>query len=512
MKKNIKIFSLFLFFVCTAFILSSFSLKQSADIGNKLIIHRENDHDALWHIALISSIQRTGIPPENPVFSGHSLKNYHYFYDVILALVSKISRISIFWLYLKLAPFLLAFAFALTTYLLMKKVFNKTWDILFAVFLSIYGAGFSWAAPILFPKAGNGQSIFWLDQPIRYGINQQLLLSLILINILLILQFSKIKYKWLFSGVILGVLSSVKIYGFMVMFFSFVFAAIINFRDREFFSRVKMLSVAVIISAFIILNIQDKAGFPFIWAPGWFIRTMFEGEDRLNFATWEIHRQLFVQHDNIFRLIIHFGWGIIVFYLGNFGAKIIGIIALPYFFIKRKSLNMRQKYFFPLIFFAAITSLILPMFFIQKAVVWNSIQFMHYASISLVILFVWVVNKIVKKNFLKLMFFSFVILVSLPTNFLTLMKDLKDASYNTYDSAIINKTIKMCQTNKILILGSGLNSNSFVPAVCQRSVFFADKVQNDITFVDSSEREEIIREIEHKKTNSLKGSIYVNDL
>lgn len=506
----IKIFLLSLFVILGTLVLSSFSLKQKADLNDRIIIHQENEHDAFWHIALISSIKRTGIPPENPVFSGHLLKNYHYFNDLLLAIVSKLTGISIFWLYLRFAPFLLALLFVLTTFILMKKFFNNTFLSVFATSFSLFGAGFSWVAPLFFPKAGNHQSVFWLDQPIRYGINQQLLLSLVLINVLFILEFSKNKHKWLFSGVILGILSAVKIYGSIVMIAAFVVVSILNFKDRGIFARIKALFVAALIFALVVLNTQNKAGFPFIWAPGWFIRTMFEAEDRLNFSTWEIHRQLFVQKNNILRLIFHFGWGALIFYLGNFGVKIFGVIAFPLFLKSYKSLSAEKRYIFALLFSTIIISLLFPMFFIQKGVVWNSIQFMHYASVPLVILLVWSTNRTIKNNLFKATIFIFMLLLSLPTNFLTIMKDMKNNSYNVYDRAIINRTLKSCQTKRVLILGNKLNTNSFIPAICERSVFFADKVQNDITFVDSSEREKIIQKIENKEINLPKNSTYAN--
>ncbi len=43
-----------------------------------------NGHDAIWHLGLISELQRN-FPPQNPFFAGVPLTNYHYFFDLLLA-------------------------------------------------------------------------------------------------------------------------------------------------------------------------------------------------------------------------------------------------------------------------------------------------------------------------------------------------------------------------------------------------------------------------------------------
>ena len=46
-------------------------------------------HDGVWHLALISELKRN-LPPNHPNFFGARLINYHYLWDLILAVLSKI--------------------------------------------------------------------------------------------------------------------------------------------------------------------------------------------------------------------------------------------------------------------------------------------------------------------------------------------------------------------------------------------------------------------------------------
>lgn len=51
-------------------------------------------HDFSWHIALIEELKRQ-VPPLNPVYKAQALKDYHYFYDLLLASFHQLSGINI---------------------------------------------------------------------------------------------------------------------------------------------------------------------------------------------------------------------------------------------------------------------------------------------------------------------------------------------------------------------------------------------------------------------------------
>ena len=52
-----------------------------------------NGHDGVWHLALSESLSAGSF--ENPIFAGEALKNYHFGFDLMLALINQVTKIPI---------------------------------------------------------------------------------------------------------------------------------------------------------------------------------------------------------------------------------------------------------------------------------------------------------------------------------------------------------------------------------------------------------------------------------
>src|SRR3990172_29869 len=76
-----------------------------------------NGHDGVWHIALAESIARGSL--NMPVFAGSVLQNYHIGYDLLLALIHRITTIPIHNLYFQVFPPITAFLVGILTYKLI---------------------------------------------------------------------------------------------------------------------------------------------------------------------------------------------------------------------------------------------------------------------------------------------------------------------------------------------------------------------------------------------------------
>lgn len=72
-----------------------------------------HEHDGVWHIALIETAFRTW-PFRLPVYAGETLRNYNYFFDLVLYLLSRTGIPSVTW-YFKIQPIVwfVAFVFLL---------------------------------------------------------------------------------------------------------------------------------------------------------------------------------------------------------------------------------------------------------------------------------------------------------------------------------------------------------------------------------------------------------------
>ena len=74
-----------------------------------------NGHDGIWHIALSNSLSKGTL--ENPIFSGSLLQNYHLGFDLLLALLNKLTTIPISILYFQILPPIFALMIGLLVYL-----------------------------------------------------------------------------------------------------------------------------------------------------------------------------------------------------------------------------------------------------------------------------------------------------------------------------------------------------------------------------------------------------------
>lgn len=454
-------------------ILSSFSFYQGFNPKGDLLIYSNQTHDALWHIALMESL-KTSIPPENPVYSGETLKGYHYFTDILWNILSAITLTSSIDLYLKVSPILLALGLSLSTYWLLYKALKDKLTAFLGTILALLGSGFAYLV-------GGGQSVFWLDQPINWLSNQQLVLSIIIINIILTLILVSFKKYWLLVGVLTGLLTGIKIYGLVSILPGLTLFSFYHFLKERDIRYLGSLGLTALVSLVTLLFVGSNSKFPFIFEPLWFIKTMYEGENRLNIQEWELRRQTFLAHNNYPRLALMWGEGLLIFLFGNFGLKVLGIFGV---------LKTKPKPFYLSLFSIIITSIIFPLLFIQKGVVWNSIQFMHYAQVPLVILLISGLQILVKSQSLKITILITLILISLPTTYSTFIKTLDSKQYDVIQSQVVThiQKVKELPEDSNILLDPSLNQTSLVPALTKRAVYFADPTVNEIILNDYHQR------------------------
>lgn len=472
----------------------------------ELVFLKENSHDALWHIALQESIKKS-IPPENPIFSGSNLSGYHYFTDIYLAQISLLSGLDTSLLYINFFPIFLALLFSTTLYLLFLEFTKNEKTSFLTTLLAIFGSGFAYMAPLLFRNATFSQSVFWLDQPVRLLINQQLVLSLCVVNVILFLFLKSIKKYWILVGVLLGSLVGIKVYGLVVMLLGLGAVALLRIKhEREAF---KAIVLSLIIAAIALFFAGAGQKSPFIIEPGWFVRSMFASGDRLNYSEWEIHRQLFENTGNYLRLFLHWIYGIAVFLFGNYGVKLLGLL-LPLLFFWTKTGKDRNRTNLIFLIVISLSAMFLPLILLQQGIVWNSIQFMHYATIPLILLILFFLNRFSSKN--QILILSLLLLISLPTTIMTLNQNFQSSNYERVGADIIGdlKNIEnSIQDNGQIIVGSEFNKTSIIPALLKRPVFYADPTILEILNIETAERKNLILQIEENKIECSKNQIFI---
>lgn len=111
-----------------------------------------NGHDGLWHIALSNNFAKFSF--QNPVFAGSALKNYHVGFDILLAMLHRITGIQISSLYFQILPLIFILLIIYLTYVFVLGWTKSKNSALLSVFFVFFGGSMAWIF-------GKGESAFW---------------------------------------------------------------------------------------------------------------------------------------------------------------------------------------------------------------------------------------------------------------------------------------------------------------------------------------------------------------
>lgn len=461
-----------LFVLSGTIVLSFFSFFQQSQVNSDLVFLSENRHDALWHLALMSSVTRS-ISPENPLVSGEQLVGYHYFNDVLWVLIHFLTGISLVMIYLKVAPVILAFLFSATTLWLFLSLFKKKIDAFLGAAITVFGSGFAYLVPLFFSESKATQSVFWLDQPVHLVINQQLLLSLSIVNLVLYLLYTHRQKQWKTIGLLVGGVLAIKVYASLVLLGTV--SAVGSWEAIKFrsFGLWKIFGLGLVVGGFFVWLIGSSQGFPFWWQPGWFFKTMFESGDRLNFVQWEMFRQEAALHHSLPRLVVLWSIAFVLFFIGNFGVKLLGFFFIP--FVLRRVKKEQQVFWLCLVVMMLI-SFAMPTLFLQKGLVWNTIQFLPYAYVPLGLLLTKGVEVFGGKKHWSTVVLVMLLLLSLPTTIQSLILDSKPSSYSSISADLVQQiqALSTQHPEKTILVDSTLQHESIIPAFAGKSVYYAE--------------------------------------
>ncbi|MDP3758249.1 MAG: hypothetical protein Q8Q86_00875, partial [Candidatus Daviesbacteria bacterium] len=288
--------------------------------------------------------------------------------------------------------------------------------------------------------------------------------------------------------------------------------------------QVLLLFLSTFLISFIIYFPNSKNSQDFLlWQPWWFIRTMVVVPDRLNWIDLELRRQTYIAEHNWKRVVQLETTAFLIFLFGNLGMRFLGF----WTYFKKIRENLFQNNFN--IFFLGITtaSFFIPVFFLQKGVVWNTIQFNQYfllffgflAAISVVELLSYV-----KKRFLRLIISLVIVIFAIPTQAGLLWQfysnpALSKVSYEEIDALNFLKKVPF----DVTVLTAPFNryerdkykmppipiyawyDTGYVSAFSGKKAFLSDEEQINIMGYDVSEllqeRAEAFESADHHKMN-----------
>lgn len=371
-----------------------------------------NGHDGVWHVALANSLARGSL--EMPTMAGEQLKNYHLGFDLLLAILHKITSIPTVTLYFQVLPPIMAILIGVLTYkfvLLWKKSETQA---LWSVFFVYFGGSWSWLL-------GKGESTFWSQQSISTLINPPFALSLIFLLfglIHLIKLNQKNSFKYLIIAILsFGLLIQVKAYAGVLALGGLLISGIWQYFKNKNINIIKVFFGSLVLSVILFLPLNANSNGLVIWQPGWFLETMMGLSDRLN---WQRFYSAMMNYKlaNSPKLLPAFFVAFAVFWAGNLGIRIVKDIQMIMWIKNYRKVNFIEAFLFCVIWAAAI----LPMLFLQKGTPWNTIQFFYYSLFFSSIVAGVAVGDIlmIKNKTIKLTLAFVIVFLTIPTTLISL--------------------------------------------------------------------------------------------
>jgi len=382
-------------------------------------------HDGLWHVALMEEVKNS-FPPQNPVFSGHGLYNYHYLVDVVMG---EFYRIFPFFspldLYFRFFPVIFSFLIGMSVFAFVSR-WQKNKEIGYlAIFFTYFVGSFGYIVTYL--KSGKifaGESIFWATQTNSIIGNPPHAMSFSLLTcfFLSFLFFLRRRgFIWFFVSLLFaGFLSGFKISAGAVVLIGLIFASLVDMIfNRKFSAMILFLFIGV--SNFVLIKLITRSVSSFlIFEPWWFIRTMVVGGNQLDWLDLELRRQHYVSKGTWhawLRVVQLETTAFLIFLVGNLGIRIVGFFEVIRRIIFGKGSFLRNPLEI-LIFSAMLSSFLIPLLFVQKGIAYNNIQFMQYfllifgfyAAIS-----TYKILNFFKIKWTKVFFLGLVICLGIPT-------------------------------------------------------------------------------------------------
>lgn len=373
-----------------------------------------NGHDGIWHLALIESIKH-GFPINNPLFSGTTLTNYHWGFDLVVATVSRLTGVSVSLLYFQILPPVLAILIGVLSYFLVKKWTGSDSAAKWATFFTYFGGSFGWVVSLWRTREVGGESLFWAQQSISTLINPPFALSLVFLigGFYLVLRDLRPRFfSLVLQMLIFGLLFIVKSYAGIIGLSGLV---VIGFwqaaRDKQFVGLVRA-GVAVAITAFLVLLVVPRASGLLVFEPLWFPRTMVEAGDRLSIPKLAEALGAYFLFKMYARVAIIEILITGIFVVGNFGTRV-----LSFFYFLGLARKKAKVGSFDLALMAMfLVSVLFPLVFVQKGTAWNTIQFFYYGQIFAGWMAGVMVANLSLRSLTKKLFVLLVILITLPTS------------------------------------------------------------------------------------------------
>ncbi|MDD5415714.1 MAG: hypothetical protein PHE48_01770 [Candidatus Daviesbacteria bacterium] len=371
-----------------------------------------NTHDGVWHIALINQLVKS-VPPENPVYSGVTLKNYHFFYDLLVAVTNYLSGLPVSDLVFRFYPVIFSLMLGLGSYYLIMKLFKNRMEemqvkvaAVFSLYFIYFAGSFGWIVEFLREGHFGGESAFWANQAVSFNLNPPFAVSLVILISLFHILFSNTKgiVPNAVAIIMVGTLASFKSYTGILVLGALCFVAAVRILRNKDFTCFWTVLFSILVTALLFLSNFQASSALIIFVPFWFIHSMVDSPDRVGWVRLSLARTTSQALEQWPKFIIAETLSLLLFIFGNLGLR---FLSLGYL-LKIKEIFKNDTLLF--ISTTAILSSVIPILFIQSGNPWNTIQF-FYPFLYISALFSGPVIAFLVFRLNKILVFSFVCLV-----------------------------------------------------------------------------------------------------
>lgn len=351
--------------------------------GDALLFWSSQGHDGIWHIAVMEEVRKS-FPPQNPLYAGEGIYNYHYFVDLIMGeFVRLFPFISSLDFYFRFFPVLLSVLIGTGSYAFVKRWQGRESMALWAMFFTQLVGSFGFVVTYL--KRGEffaGETVFWASQNNTILGNPPHAIAFTFMITFFIAFYHYLKqhnYFWLgLCFVIAALLSGFKVSAGFVLLAGLGAAVGADFLFNRRY-KMLLLFIPLALTNYITFKALTRGGESFlIFEPWWFVRTMVVAGNRLDWIDLEHRRQFYLELGGFrgYARVLQFELtAFLIFLVGNLGMRVIGFYQIIREFFTKKFYKSPLEV---MLVGALIAAFLMPMLFIQKGISYNNIQFIQY--------------------------------------------------------------------------------------------------------------------------------------
>lgn len=335
-------------------------------------------HDGIWHLALMESLTKESFPFQNPELAGAKLQNYHFFVDLLMSEFHRLFYFSNLDIYFRFMPVLFSVLLGLSSFILVRAWGKSETAGIWAMFFTYFAGSFGYLIYIPTHKSLGGESIFWVSQTHSVLGNPPhasafIILTAFLFCFLKYLQEPK-RSLFILCALLGGVVIEFKVYAGVLILLGLLVTGVFQLLLKRSINCIMLFATCLIIALIVYLPNSANSQDFLLWQPWWFIRTMVVAPDRLNWLDLELKRQTYLSEHNFKRVIQLEITAFFIFLFGNLGMRFLGFWSL----FKLAKQNFFKNLFTLFFTTVSVASFFIPVFFLQKGVAWNAIQFNQY--------------------------------------------------------------------------------------------------------------------------------------